>query len=348
MPAASIAPLPFCGDFRAAFADLLDEDTCHEIFHCHGPRGGGLPKLSGWQWLMGKVFHVMARTGNFADHVKQITGIPISNSALSQRGASVGWELVATALRSVLHPLAEPQEHPDAFHQGLRLIALDGTRFNLCNTAAMKARAVKNRCYRGDGEPAFAQLCSVVVVELGTHQPLAAAFGWKKPGRAHPRPPSLRAGHAAAPQPAVRRSALRHSVVDARTPPRARKHRRRPAFPGEGQHEIAPDGSPRRRLPARRSRSARHRDPQAHPPPAPAGNPCRSARGRRQGQALEHPAVDQSARYRGASRAATRRTLRHALGARVVLPGTQKPPPRGRQPCSRRRPLKARRRKHSP
>lgn len=182
MPAASIAPLPFSGDFSAAFADLLDEDTCHEIFHCHGPRGGGLPKLSGWQWLMGKVFHVMARTGSFSDHVKQITGIPISNSALSQRGASVGWELVATTLRSVLRPLADPQEHPDAFHQGLRLIALDGTRFDLCNTAAMKARAVKNRCCRGDGEPAFAQLCSVVVVELGTHQPLAAAFGWKNQG----------------------------------------------------------------------------------------------------------------------------------------------------------------------
>ena len=90
---------------------------------------------------MTKVFHVMAGTGNFADHVKQITNISISNSALSQRGASVGWELVAAALQSVLRPLADPQAHPDSFHQGLRLIALDGTRFNLCNTAAMKERA---------------------------------------------------------------------------------------------------------------------------------------------------------------------------------------------------------------
>jgi hypothetical protein len=182
MPAAPIAQTSFSGDFSTSFAELLDDDTCQEIFQNHGPRGGGLPKLSGWQWLMGKVYHVMAGSGNFADHVKQITGISISNSALSQRGASVGWELVATALRSVLRPLADPQEHPDAFHQGLRLIALDGTRFDLSNTAAMKERAVKNRCYRGDGEPAFAQLCSVVVVELGTHQPLAAAFGWKNQG----------------------------------------------------------------------------------------------------------------------------------------------------------------------
>jgi hypothetical protein len=179
---ASTAQSTFSGDFSASFSDLLDEETCHEIFQNHGPRGGGLPKLSGWQWLMGKVFHVMAGTGNFADHVKQIIGIPISNSALSQRGASLGWELVAIALRSVLRPLADPQQHPDAFHQGLRLVAIDGTRFNLCNTAAMKDRAVKNRCDRGDGEPAFAHLCSVVLVELGTHQPLAAAFGWESQG----------------------------------------------------------------------------------------------------------------------------------------------------------------------
>jgi hypothetical protein len=183
MPAASTASPPrFFGNFAASFAALLDDETCAEIFDRHGPRGGGLPKLSGWQWLMAKAFHVMAGTGNFADHVKQITGISISNSALSQRGASVGWELVAVALRSVLRPLADLQEHPDAFHQGLRLIALDGTRFNLSNSAAIKAKAVKTRCHRGDGEPAFAQLCSVVLVELGTHQPLAAAFGWENQG----------------------------------------------------------------------------------------------------------------------------------------------------------------------
>lgn len=37
-------------------------------------------------------------------------------------------------------------------------------------------------CAKGDGEPAFAHLCSVVLVELGTHQPLAAACGWKNQG----------------------------------------------------------------------------------------------------------------------------------------------------------------------
>lgn len=46
----------------------------------------------------------------------------------------------------------------------------------------MKARAVKSRCRGRSGEPAFARLGSVVLVELGTHQPLAAAFGWENQG----------------------------------------------------------------------------------------------------------------------------------------------------------------------
>lgn len=176
-------PLPaFRGDFFRAFSELFSQEAGVELFDRCGPRRAGSPKLSGWQWLMGKVFHVMAGAGNFAHHVKQITGIPISDSALSQRGASLGWERVAAALRDALAPLADPGLHPEAFHQGLRLIALDGTRFDLRNTAAMKHQAVKNRCAHGGGEPAFAHLCGVVLVELASHQPLAATFGWHNQG----------------------------------------------------------------------------------------------------------------------------------------------------------------------
>jgi hypothetical protein len=56
------------------------------------------------------------------------------------------------------------------------------TRFNLRNTPAINARAIKNRCPKGTGVPAFAHLLGVVLVELGLHQPLAAAFGWQGEG----------------------------------------------------------------------------------------------------------------------------------------------------------------------
>lgn len=183
MQSAPISASPvFAGDFVHLFEHLLSPDVAEEIFLVHGPRGGGSPKLTGWQWLMTKVFHVMSPLGDFAGHVKQILGTTISNSALSQRGTSFGWELVAAVLPHALAPLAEAQAQPDAFHQGLRLAAVDGTSHNLRNTPAMKARAVKSRCRGKSGEPAFARLNSVVLVELGTHQPLAAAFGWENQG----------------------------------------------------------------------------------------------------------------------------------------------------------------------
>lgn len=71
-----------------------------------------------------------------------------------------------------LRPLAEPEAQPDAFYQGLRLAAVDGTSHNLRSTPAMKARAVKSRCQGRSGESAFARLGSVVLVELAPTSPL--------------------------------------------------------------------------------------------------------------------------------------------------------------------------------
>lgn len=180
--APAVDPPSFSGDFPHLFDLLLPRQIGEEIFLSHGPRGGGLPKLSGWLWLMTKVFHVMSPVGDFAGHVKQITGTDISNSALSQRGSSIGWELVAAILPLALRPLAQPDSQPDAFYKSLRLVAIDGTSHNLRNTPAVGARAIKSRCRGRSGEPAFVRLGNVVLVELGTHQPLAAAFGWKNEG----------------------------------------------------------------------------------------------------------------------------------------------------------------------
>jgi len=172
----------FFDNFPRAFSGLVGEGFCRDLFARQGPRRAGTPKLSGWQWLMARVYHAFAMTGSFATHALQVTGTRVSDSALSQRGRSIGWELLLEVLREVLRPLADPQCHPGAFYHGLRLLALDGTRMNLRNTKAMAAGAKKDRCSRGPGEPAFARLLGVVLVELGLHQPLDAAFGWQGEG----------------------------------------------------------------------------------------------------------------------------------------------------------------------
>lgn len=146
------------------------------------PRGAGSPKLSVWQWIMSRVYHELARSGSFSTNVRRVTRVKISDAALSQRAATIGMKTIESILPHALRPLADVQSQPEAFYQGMRLVALDGTRFNLRNTDAINTKANKMRCARGSGEPAFAHLNAVVLVELGLHQPLGAASGWEGEG----------------------------------------------------------------------------------------------------------------------------------------------------------------------
>ena len=83
------------------------------VFSLMGPRGAGRPKLNYFDWVMSLVYHAMAGAGTFAHHVLMITGVSLSDAALSLRKASFGWELLATLLPDVLRPLADPALHPD-------------------------------------------------------------------------------------------------------------------------------------------------------------------------------------------------------------------------------------------
>ena len=182
MSVSDVGALPLFSNFRVAFEQLLSPASCGDLFSKYGPRGGGKPKLSGWEWLMARVYHELARSGTFSSSVRAVTRVHLSDSALSQRALSIGEKLIEEVLPLALRPLADPLRHADAFHKGYRLLAVDGTRFNLRNTDAINEQAAKTRCNRGSGEPAFAQLLAVVLMELGMHQPLGARLGWKGEG----------------------------------------------------------------------------------------------------------------------------------------------------------------------
>lgn len=169
-------------NFSHFFSSLVPGELFEHLAKTHGPRGGGKPKLPLFDLILARVFHEFARIGNFSASTEKITGVTISDSALSQRIQSVGPDFLQALLPQVLKPLAQQDQHPESFFHGYRLAAVDGIRFNLRNTSAMKERAVKNPCAKGSGEPAFAHLRSVVLVELGHHQPLGATFGWKQEG----------------------------------------------------------------------------------------------------------------------------------------------------------------------
>ena len=125
------------GDFKFIYEQLVPSSMVDEVLAAAGPRNGGKPKLTAAQWFMGLTFHVLAGVGSFADHMFQLTGIHISDVALSLRKIAYPWEMFALLLEKVLPPLADPAKHPGAFYQGFRLTAIDGTKFNLRNTSRL-------------------------------------------------------------------------------------------------------------------------------------------------------------------------------------------------------------------
>jgi hypothetical protein len=84
-------------------------------------------------------------------------------------------------------PLARRRREGDGFWRGWRLVALDGVQFSLCNTPQNQRALPKAKSRRG--RAAFGKIVSGVLLELGLHNPLAAAIGrqgdseWQLAGR---------------------------------------------------------------------------------------------------------------------------------------------------------------------
>jgi hypothetical protein len=94
---------------------------------------------------------------------------------LAQRRALLRLEIFDGMMGAALKPKADPARHPNAFYDGLRLGGIDGRKFSVINTPQLKKRMQQARSRRG--RAAFPKLGVAVRVELGLHNPLAAALG---------------------------------------------------------------------------------------------------------------------------------------------------------------------------
>lgn len=126
--------------------------------------------------LPGLVFHFMNAAGTLAEHFSLLFAADaLCDSSLSERRARLPWEVFRELLRLGLRPLAQAATQAEAFWRGWRLVALDGTQFSVTNTPQIKATARKAKSRRG--RAAFAKITTGVLLELGLHNPLAAAIG---------------------------------------------------------------------------------------------------------------------------------------------------------------------------
>jgi Transposase DDE domain len=137
-------------------------------------RRGRKPRVPLDHILQALTFHVTHGAGTLAEHFFELFQEPLANSSWSDRRIRVPWEIFADLLQRALRPLATRRQQPDAFWRGWRLLALDGTQYSVTNTpqvAATTTKAVSRR-----GRAAFAKLGVAVLLEVGVHNPLAAAI----------------------------------------------------------------------------------------------------------------------------------------------------------------------------
>jgi hypothetical protein len=120
------------------------------------------------------IFHVMQGPGTLAAHAARLFDDALVDSSWADRRARLPWEIFADLLRRMLRPRATRRQR-EAFWRGWRVVALDGTQFNLTNTPQIVAATTKARTRRG--RAAFATLTTAVLVEVGLHNPLAAGIG---------------------------------------------------------------------------------------------------------------------------------------------------------------------------
>lgn len=99
-----------------------------------------------------------------------------SRVAIAKARARLGAEPVRALYERVARPLARPKNE-SAFLGELRLMAIDGTTFDLADTEANEAAFGRPGSARGEGRAAYPQLRAVGLAECGTHAITDVALG---------------------------------------------------------------------------------------------------------------------------------------------------------------------------
>jgi hypothetical protein len=99
----------------------------------------------------------------------------MAKSAISKMRGKLGYQPLASLAQRCCIPLADAQRHPDAFYKGLRLVAIDGSNFELPD----EPENIAAFGYPGSrtGHAGYPQAQCAVLVECATHAILGANIG---------------------------------------------------------------------------------------------------------------------------------------------------------------------------
>lgn len=157
--------------FLAAWRGLLGATVLLPI----GKRRGRKPRVGLEALLSALIFHVMNPIGTLGEHFAMLCDDALNDSSCSDRRTRLPWQIFADLMQRVLRPLASQRRNREAFWRGWLLTAMDGTQHSVTNTPQNNAALRKSKARRG--RAAFAKISTSVLLELGLHNPLAAAIG---------------------------------------------------------------------------------------------------------------------------------------------------------------------------
>lgn len=98
-----------------------------------------------------------------------------AKSSISAARQRIGFAPLKRLMARVCKPLADPVSQPHAFYAGLRLVAIDGTCFDLPDETSNEAEFGRPRS--NSGTSAFPQAKCVALVECATHAIMDASLG---------------------------------------------------------------------------------------------------------------------------------------------------------------------------
>jgi len=153
---------------------MIDTPALEELCAPFEPTRGAPALLSLSEFFELGVYHQIVPDGTRAAHALDVSGVAISDSAISQRLQGLDPRLFSTILARVLQPLAHPRRHPEAFYKHGRLIGIDGSQFSVPNGPGVAEALPKARTRRG--KAAFSKMGLCAFYELGIHNPIAVAI----------------------------------------------------------------------------------------------------------------------------------------------------------------------------
>lgn len=161
--------------FFAALFTLIAPRRFERLTQYRNSKRGRPPELPLTDLLAALLFHFLCGAGTASEHLTQLLGRRLCDSAIAERRSVLPWALWERWLRDALRPLAQRRRHPEAFYRGWRLVAIDGTQYSVSNTPQTLGRMAKASSRRA--QAAFAKITACVLLEVGLHNPLAAAIG---------------------------------------------------------------------------------------------------------------------------------------------------------------------------